>query len=47
MMEEGQIVERGTHDELIASGGAYADLYNSQFQGPDVETGVGAAVAAT
>lgn len=37
MMEDGQIVERGSHDELIAWGGAYADLYNSQFTGPDVE----------
>lgn len=37
MMENGRIVERGTHDELIALHGAYADLYNSQFTGPDVE----------
>ncbi|HZD24287.1 MAG TPA: ABC transporter ATP-binding protein [Acidimicrobiia bacterium] len=37
MMEDGQIVERGTHDELIALDGAYADLYNAQFIGPDVE----------
>ncbi|HEU4319299.1 MAG TPA: ABC transporter ATP-binding protein [Acidimicrobiia bacterium] len=37
MMEDGQIVERGSHDELIALGGAYADLYNSQFTGPDIE----------
>ena len=39
MMEDGQIVERGTHDELIAAAGAYADLYNSQFEGPEVDTG--------
>lgn len=47
MMEEGRIVERGTHDELITLGGAYADLYNSQFEGPEVEMGIGAAAAAT
>ncbi len=35
MMEDGKIVERGNHDELIALGGAYAALYNSQFTGPD------------
>jgi len=37
MMEDGHIVERGTHDELIALGGAYAELYNSQFTGPDID----------
>jgi ATP-binding cassette subfamily B protein len=37
MMEDGRIVERGTHEELIALHGAYADLYNSQFTGPEVE----------
>ena len=36
MMEDGRIVERGSHDELIELNGAYADLYNSQFTGPDV-----------
>jgi ATP-binding cassette subfamily B protein len=37
MMEGGRIVERGTHDDLVARGGAYADLYNSQFSGPEVD----------
>jgi ATP-binding cassette subfamily B protein len=31
VMEDGRIVQQGTHDELLASGGAYADLYYSQF----------------
>jgi ATP-binding cassette subfamily B protein len=31
VMNEGAIVEQGTHDELMAAGGFYADLYNSQF----------------
>jgi ATP-binding cassette subfamily B protein len=43
MMEYGRIVERGGHDELIALGGAYADLYNAQFSGPDVRTEPGSA----
>lgn len=32
VMREGDIVEQGTHDELIEAGGFYADLYNSQFE---------------
>ncbi|MDO5676796.1 MAG: ABC transporter ATP-binding protein [Propionibacteriaceae bacterium] len=31
VMEEGKIVEKGSHDELIAAEGAYFDLYQSQF----------------
>lgn len=30
VLEKGQIIERGTHDELVARGGLYADLYNRQ-----------------
>ena len=36
VMEDGHIVEQGNHDELLAAGGFYAKLYNSQFEG--VET---------
>ena len=32
VMKDGNIVEIGTHDELIAKGGAYKELYNSQFE---------------
>jgi len=40
MMQDGRIVERGSHRELIELGGAYADLYNAQFSGPDVSVDV-------
>ena len=33
VMKDGHIVEQGNHDELLASGGFYAKLYNSQFEG--------------
>ena len=36
VMKDGHIVEQGNHDELLAAGGFYAKLYNSQFEG--VET---------
>ena len=31
VMRDGEIIERGTHDELLAAGGFYAELYRSQF----------------
>ncbi|MCE5192609.1 MAG: ABC transporter ATP-binding protein [Candidatus Cryosericum sp.] len=37
VMNHGSIIEQGTHKELLAKGGFYADLYNSQFSGPLVE----------
>ncbi|WP_367186546.1 ABC transporter ATP-binding protein [Sporichthya sp.] len=39
VMEDGQIVETGTHASLIASAGAYARLYEAQFAAPAAETG--------
>ena len=32
VMREGDVVESGTHDQLMEKGGFYADLYNSQFE---------------
>ena len=34
VIEEGRIVERGTHTELLAAGGRYEELYNTQFDQP-------------
>lgn len=31
VMNEGSVIEQGTHEQLLAQGGFYADLYNSQF----------------
>jgi ATP-binding cassette subfamily B multidrug efflux pump len=33
VMDEGEIVEDGTHDELLAYSGVYASLWNSQVSG--------------
>lgn len=32
VMKDGDIIEQGTHDELLAKNGFYAELYNSQFE---------------
>lgn len=37
VMDGGQIVEQGNHAELLARGGAYANLYNAQFAGEVAE----------
>lgn len=37
VMEDGDVVEQGNHDELLAKNGAYARLYQAQFSGPHSE----------
>jgi len=37
VMDHGSIVEQGSHEELLDKGGFYADLYNSQFTGANLE----------
>ena len=32
VMKNGNIIEQGNHDQLMAKNGAYAELYNSQFE---------------
>ena len=36
IMDRGQIVERGTHEQLLAMGGLYSQLYETQFRGERV-----------
>jgi ABC-type multidrug transport system fused ATPase/permease subunit len=35
VLDHGVIMERGTHSELLASGGHYAELYEAQFAGQE------------
>jgi ABC-type multidrug transport system fused ATPase/permease subunit len=37
VLEEGNIVERGTHGELLARGGRYSELYRTQFADPSAQ----------
>ena len=37
VMNQGDVIEQGTHEELITKGGFYANLYNSQFQEAEEE----------
>jgi ATP-binding cassette, subfamily B, bacterial len=39
VVDAGQIVERGTHDELLAAGGLYTELYHTQFASQDGQQG--------
>lgn len=39
VMNHGRVIEKGNHVELLAQGGFYADLYNSQFTGKQIEVG--------
>ena len=40
VLKDGVVAEEGTHDELLALGGVYADLYRAQFEASPVKTGI-------
>jgi len=41
VVDGGRIVERGTHDQLLAAGGLYSDLYRTQFREQDAAVPLG------
>lgn len=45
VLDHGRIVERGRHEELLARGGQYAELYRIQFEGQEPENPAGPQVA--
>ncbi|MGI8707274.1 MAG: ATP-binding cassette domain-containing protein, partial [Actinomycetota bacterium] len=45
VIEDGRIVERGTHDELLAAGGRYEELYHTQFAQPTAKEEITDSVA--
>ncbi len=45
VLDQGRIVERGRHEELLARGGQYAELYRIQFEGQEPERPAGPQVA--
>jgi ABC-type multidrug transport system fused ATPase/permease subunit len=36
VMEQGEIVEQGTHDQLLAAGGKYEEFYHIQYSSPSL-----------
>lgn len=42
VVEEGRVIERGTHTELLAAGGRYEELYRTQFDSPEAGEAQGA-----
>lgn len=42
VVEEGRVIERGTHTELLAAGGRYEELYRTQFDSPEAGKAQGA-----